>query len=437
MVCVLSLGLRAQGQQSGQQKNDRDQSGFAAAGLGASNEASRAGSATHERVTDEPRRPGAGRAVARIPLYPLIGLGKAFEKAMLAVEEKNLIQKQAFALEWLAERHMVPLFGGMGTGTGLALGINFFDRDFLGSKRLRWEMPLQISTANYRQFETRVQWALLAERRLFLEGYGRYRNRPQEDFFGLGPHSRESDRSNFKLQDRTAGVSLGAEFGPGRRVSVDVLYVNAKPGDGTDQEYPDTDTLFPTLAGLAGGSALLKYGVTAEVPWLDHAGDPHRGVRFRMQAYRVDSRHADNFNFNEYRASGEFYVPLGGPRMLAIRALGDFRDARNGGSIPFYALPFLGGSRSMRGFREFRFYDNHAVLFNVEYRWKIWKLADAVLFVDEGQVAPRVSGMTLDGYRSSYGGGIRLKGAKGTGLRFDVGHSREGTRCYFSFGPEW
>lgn len=390
-----------------------------------------------ERVTDEHKRPGAAKAIARIPLYPFIGMGKGLEKGFVLVEEKNLILRQAFALRWLAERHMQPLFGGMGTGTGFALGINFFDNDFLGSKRLRWEMPLRISTSNYQQYETRLQLALLPERRLFVEGNARYRSRPQEDFFGLGTFSNVADRSNYKLQDRTFGVSLGTELARHHRISGDLLYVNAKPGDGTDPKYPDTDVLFPTLPGFGRGSSLLKYGVSAVLPWLDHVNDPRRGVRFRARAYRVDSRNSDNFNFNEYGASGEFYIPLGGPRTLAIRALGDFRDPRNGGLVPFYVMPFLGGSRTMRGFREFRYYDNNAVLFNVEYRWRVWKLADFALFLDEGQVAPRISQITLDGYRRSYGGGIRMRGAHGMALRFDIGHSKEGTRYYFSFGPEW
>lgn len=392
---------------------------------------------TSERIVDKPMRPGVGRALARIPLYPFIGVGKAFEKGMRAVEEKNLILKQAYAAKWLADRHIELLFGGMGTGTGMAVGINFFDDDFLGSPRLEWELPLRVSTSKYQQYETRLQFALLPEHRLFVEGNARYRHRPEEDFFGQGPATLNSDRSNYKMQDRSIGASLGSEFGRGHRVSFDALYVNAKVANGADQDYPDTIALFPTLAGIPRGSALIKYGVSAVIPWLDHPGDPHRGVRFRARAYRLDSRNSDNFNFNEYAASGEFYIPLGGPRTLAIRALGDFRDPRNGGSVPFYALPFLGGSRTMRGFREFRFHDNNAVLFNLEYRWKVWKLADFALFLDEGQVAPRIRDIQLDGFRTSYGGGVRLKGASGMALRFDVGHSKEGFRYYFSFGPEW
>lgn len=390
-----------------------------------------------ERITDEDKRPGAGKAIARIPLYPLIGMGKALEKGFLAVEEHNLILRQDFAMRWLAERHMQPLFGGMGTGTGFALGINFFDNDALGQKRLRWEIPLRISTSNYQQFETRVQYALLHRYRMFIEGNARYRNRPEEDFFGLGSFSSVANRSNYKLQDRTIGAGIGSEFGKGRRISADVRFVNTNVGRGADNQYPDVETTFPGLPGLGRGSALLKYGVSTVLPWLDADADPQRGVRLRGRAYRVNSRNSDNFNFNEFAGSGEFYIPLGGPRTLAIHAAGDFRDGRDGGLVPFYAMPFLGGSRTLRGFREFRFYDTHAVLFNVEYRWRLWKLTDMVAFLDHGQVAPRLSAITLDGYRRSYGAGFRFRGAHGMALRFDIGHSKEGTRYYFSFGPEW
>jgi hypothetical protein len=436
LLCVLTVAARLPAQ-SPLPQSVGPAAANSAEGSAADTTAATAPGDTSQRIIDKPMRPGAGKAIVRIPLYPLIGLGKALEKGLLAVEEKSLIQKQSFAIQWLADRHMRTPSGGMGTGTGMAVGIAFFDDDAQGTRRVRWEIPLQISITNYQQFESHVQVALLPRYRLFLEGAARYRNRPREDFFGLGPASQVADRSNFLLQDRTIGGSLGTEFGKGR-LAFDSWYVNAKTGDGRDHEYPDTDTLFPALAGLGRGSVLLKYGVSGALPWLDNVLDPRRGVRFRGRFYRVRSqRAADIFDHDEWGATGEFYIPLGGPRTLAIRGVGDFRTPHGGAQVPFYALPFLGGSRSMRGYREFRFYDNHALLFNLEYRYRIWKKADFALFLDQGQVAASLAAIDLAQFRASYGLGFRVKGMKGMGLRFDIGHSREGTRYYISFGPEW
>ncbi|GEM_PF-617206 len=393
------------------------------------------GAPSPERILDQPARHGAGYAVARIPLYPLIGLGKGFERGLRAVEEHHLIEKQAFAAKWLAERHMQLLFGGLGTGAGMAVGINFFDNHPEG--RFRWQVPLRISNANYQQFETAVSYSFLPKHRLFIEGRARYRNRPQEDFFGLGPSSAVAGRSNFQLQDRGIGGAIGSEFAPGARVDFSFRYVNANVGPGRDAEYGDTAALFPALPGLARGSALLLYGVSAVYPRLDNPLDPHRGLRLRARFLRADSRNADNFNFYDYGAAGDIYIPLGGPRTLALRGIADFRSPRNGGAVPFYALPFLGGGSTLRGYREFRFYDNNALLFNAEYRWRVWKLADLVGFFDAGQVAPSLPALDADRFRQSYGGGLRFRGATGVMLRFDVGHSREGTRYYISFSPEF
>jgi hypothetical protein len=390
---------------------------------------------SRERILDKPARHGAGYAVARIPLYPFIGLGKGFERGLRAVEENHLIEKQAFATQWLADRHMQLLFGGLGTGAGMALGINFFDNHPDG--RFRWQVPLRISNANYQQFETALSYSFLPKHRLFLEGRARYRNRPQEDYFGPGPSSTIAGRSNFQLQDRSIGGAIGSEFAAGARVDFSFSYVNANVGPGRDNAYPDTAAIFPALPGLARGSAILKYGVSAVYPRLDNPLDPHRGIRLRARFLLADSRNADNFNFYDYGASGDFYLPLGGPRTLALRAVADFRSPRNGGAVPFYAQPFLGGSSTLRGYREFRFYDNNALLFNAEYRWRVWKLVDLAGFFDAGQVAPSVRALDLDGFRKSYGGGLRFRGAKGVLLRFDVGHSREGTRYYFTFSPEF
>lgn len=390
-----------------------------------------------ERIVDKPMRPGVAKTIARLPLYPMIGLGRAFKKGMYSVEEHHLIEKQGFAKQWLEDRHMQLLSGGMGEGAGLALGINFFDREFAGSDRLYWEMPLRISTANYQQFETALALSLIPKRRLFLETRARYRSRPREDFYGLGPDSQTSDRTNYRLEDRSWGVALGSEFRNGGRVDFGVNFVNAAVSQGRDPHSPDTASSFPDLAGLESGSALLKYGVTAMIPWLDNPDSPHRGVRLSGHLARVDSRDANPYNFYEYGATGEWYVPVGGPGTLAMRGVGEFRTPRSGGEVPFYALPFLGGSQTLRGFREFRFYDRNALLVNVEYRYKVWRLADLALFVDEGQVARRIADFRLQGFRTGYGVGLRFRGMRGTGFRFDVGHSREGWRFNFLASPEW
>lgn len=397
--------------------------------------ASEDSAAAQERIVARPMRPGAGKRIARVPLYPLIGLGRGFEKGLLLIEENNIEQRIGYWRDWMAARHVETLTGGMGPGTGFGFGVRLFADEFF-SPRVRLEAPLRYSTNRYQQYESTIGFSLAGNRALFLDLTGRFRSRPQEDFFGIGRDSDQADRTSYFLQDRGAGASLGSELGA-TRIEFGFRFTRAEIFRGRDKGFPSTEVVFPGLPGLANGSSLLSYGVRASTALLDNPADPHRGVRWAGRFLRNDSTDGGGFRFFDYGAEMEGYVPLGAGRTLALRGVGDFREPRGGGEIPFYLLPHLGGGQTMRGFREFRFHDRAALLFNAEYRYAIWKYMDFVAFLDQGQVAPRPGAFTWRGFRTGYGGGLRVKGSKGSALRFDVGRSSEGTRFYFVFSPEF
>jgi outer membrane protein assembly factor BamA len=104
-------------------------------------------------------------------------------------------------------------------------------------------------------------------------------------------------------------------------------------------------------------------------------------------------------------------------------------------AIPFYLEPSLGGSNSLRGFREYRFRDNDAFIATAEYRYRIWTYMDAVIFGDAGQVYADVFKDIADTkMQADYGGGVRLKTPIGLNMRLNIGHSSEGTRFWFKLG---
>lgn len=377
-------------------------------------------------------RPGTGKRIARIPLLPFVGAGKALEKGLTVVEEEHLQARMNYARWKLRQYHAEVMTGGLGPGSGTAFGVRFFDDDFL-HPAVRAELPLWISTRNYQQFESRIGIRPGEKRRFFFEVGAKYRWRPEEHFFGLGAGTSHRDEAEYQLEDRSAGFAVGSEFAGGGRMDFSVAYVNANVAGGRDPQG-----LLPGLPGLARGSSLLRYGATVLQPWVDHRLDPHRGVRLRARLLWTESLNADPFDFLEYGANAEFYIPLGAPRTLAIRGIGDFRRPRNGGTVPFYALAFLGGRSTLRGFEAYRFADRNAVLFNVEYRYRIWQRADFVLFTDHGQVAPRVGAFAMGKFAHAGGFGIRFKDAQGgVAARFDLGFSREGTRFSINFAPEF
>jgi outer membrane protein assembly factor BamA len=102
--------------------------------------------------------------------------------------------------------------------------------------------------------------------------------------------------------------------------------------------------------------------------------------------------------------------------------------------VPFYAMPTLGGSTTLRGFREFRFRDKNLFMLNGEYRWEAFSGMDMALFADWGDVAPTWDDIDWRHLKVDYGIGFRFNTFKSVFLRFDIARSKqEGTRLVTSF----
>ena len=119
--------------------------------------------------------------------------------------------------------------------------------------------------------------------------------------------------------------------------------------------------------------------------------------------------------------------------MLALRGRAVLTQTAAGQDVPFYLLPTLGGTNTLRGFLDYRFRDRDLLLFNAEYRWPFFRALDGALFYDTGTVAPSAQALSMRRAHSDYGAGVRLHSTKRTLLRVDVARSAEGNRVFFSF----
>jgi len=106
------------------------------------------------------------------------------------------------------------------------------------------------------------------------------------------------------------------------------------------------------------------------------------------------------------------------------------------GNTPFYELALMGGDSKMRGYYEGAYRDNVLLDAQVEYRMPIWKIFGATAWLGTGRVAESYSGLSLDGFRLSYGGGIRFRvdSKNNTNLRLDFGFGPGGlSGTYINF----
>jgi hypothetical protein len=90
----------------------------------------------------------------------------------------------------------------------------------------------------------------------------------------------------------------------------------------------------------------------------------------------------------------------------------------------------------MRGYYQGAFRDKVLVDAQVEYRMPIWKIFGVTGWIGAGRVGSSYGDLAIDGFKLSYGGGLRIKvdSKNNTNLRLDFGFGPGGiSGTYISF----
>jgi hypothetical protein len=347
------------------------------------------------------------------------------ERLLFKIEDDLLVER------WLNPPRGVYLrVGGIGEGAGFGIGP--------GYRYSTGQFDFRVSAAGtVREYvigEASLVLPGVVKDGPFVELYARRRDFPQEDFFGIGPHSLKEQRTNFALRDTLGRVTAGArkaEFAAG----IGAGYLDPSIGSGTDTRMPSTDTVFSSrsVPGLAEQPSFTFVEPFVEFRTADPPLNPVGGVSVRFSFSRYGDRDLDRYSFRRNDLDLRAYLPLfQRTHTIALRSwIADSRPD-SGEEVPFYLQPTLGGSYSLRGFRTFRFRDRALALVQAEYRWRINEFVTAALFYDTGAVASRLG--DLGKFEKDYGFGLRAGGRNGVAFRTDVAFgSGEGMRILVRF----
>lgn len=356
---------------------------------------------------------------------------KGIEKALLYIEEHRIIERLTIADGWY------PIIGSLQTGAGLAGGVGY-RKHFLNDElfvNLGGAMSLKL----YKAFDANAVFPSLWNDRVEVGAHARWYDYPQEDFFGIGPDSSFDSRTNYRIKGpdiKGRGVfrprpwaGIGAELG--------LLIPTIEPG--TDSRMPSIEEVFTDAAapGLADQPSFLYKTVFAEIDYLDQPGNPRSGGLFRATYHAFNDRENNAFDFGRFDGVAAHFFPIfDKKRVFAARAIVSFLNNDPGSRVPFYVFPYIGGSNSVRSFREFRFRDENALFMNFEYRWEAFSGLDMGLFIDKGKVAPNWEDINFEDLKTAYGIGFRFNTYKSVFLRIDVATGGgEGTRLFIKFSP--
>jgi hypothetical protein len=263
----------------------------------------------------------------------------------------------------------------------------------------------------------------LAGNRLELGVEASSRYNPEEDFYGLGAHSRESDRVSFLIDRRElqarAIVAPRAGFRAGARAG----RIHASLGPGHDARFPSIEERFEDAGapGLATETGFAYGELFAVFDRRDQPGNPRAGSFYGVTWRRYADLDLDRYSFGAVDADLQHFFPIfDKKRVIALRGRLTATSAAEGQTVPFYFRPTLGGSDSLRSSRDYRFRDNNALALNLEYRWEAFSGLDMALFTDWGQVAARARDLDLGDLERAYGIGFRFNTYRSVFLRLDV-----------------
>ena len=330
---------------------------------------------------------------------------------------------------------LYPDLGNMPTGSGwISAGPGY--RHWFAGDRLFVDGSAAISWRAYKMVQARIELPQLLRSRLTLGAQTRWQDLTQVTYFGEGPTTEESQRSEYRLESvNVAGyatlhpvqrLSIGGRAGWIGRPSI------AAPAGTFERGYAATQDMFPDDPVFArADQPNYGYGeVFVALDDRDHRSHPTRGGLYRAAWSAYSDRDTGGFSFGRSELEAARFVPLASSRVvLAAHGWLVATHAGDGQVVPFYLEPSLGGHNTLRGYADYRFHDRTTLVFNLESRFALFTHIDAAVFADAGNVAPRVADLNVD--RRSYGAGVRLHTRRATVARVDVAHGSEGWRVLF------
>jgi hypothetical protein len=304
--------------------------------------------------------------------------------------------------------NMIPGSGWISGGPGY--------RQWLAEDSVFVDGSAAISWRGYKTAQARFELPRVAQSRLALGTQIRWTDFTQVDYFGQGPDAPEFNRDDYRI---TSTNLVGyATFKPARWIGIGGELGWLKPSISNIAIAAPAETTFIHT----------QASVTADTR--DFAGHPTRGALLRAAATNYSDREVGAFSFRRYEGEAAGFVPLADSRVvLALRGWLVGTDTGEGGLVPFYLLPSLGGHNTLRSYPDYRFHDRHMLVLNAEARVALMTHVDAAGFVDAGNVAARLGDLNFD--KRSYGGGLRFHSRRQTFARFDVAHGAEGWRLVF------
>ena len=321
--------------------------------------------------------------------------------------------------------------GGLGSGFGGGAGFNAVNLFGKGvNVKLTYKNHINLSQSASAAAGKPDAFELIG-RPVSLAGRVEWSRPTDQAYYGIGPSTTQSMLGSYMENETVVGAGAAWEFFPGLTINTGLAYDVATTGQNTHGSGPAVDTAFPPWAipGFGGWIHYLVPGLKLQYDTRDNVSLPTGGGIYTASVSRYQSLGSGDYSFNQYELDARHFFRLWRPRMVFVLHGGIVaQQETGGGEIPFYRLATLDVNSPLRGFNAGRFRDRNLIVLNAEYRFPVWDALDGVLFFDTGRVFHSFSDFTVNDFKYSGGGGLRLRALGLMLLRFDLAYGGEGIK---------
>jgi outer membrane protein assembly factor BamA len=353
------------------------------------------------------------------------------EQLLVDIKEKKILERLTAGIAGFRLK-----FGGLTTGSGFAIGPEYLREELAGGQAI-FRGSARGSLKKYYLMDIGLSLPKLAGDHLFLDLYAVHRDYPRMQYYGPGPDSAKTARSNFRLEDTAYDATFGVKPFRYLKLGGTAGYLQTNVGPGTDRRFISSEQIFSPAAapGIDRQTDFFRGGFFAQFDYRDFPAGPRRGGNYLVHYSAYSDHKLDSHSFRRLDAELQQYIPFFNERrVIALRGKTSLSFTDPGQRVPFYLQPTLGGSDDLRGFRPFRFYDDNLLVCNAEYRWETFSGLDMAVFGDAGKVFRRRSDLNFSDLEAAAGVGMRFNVRNSVFLRIDAGFSHEGFQVWVKFG---
>lgn len=275
-----------------------------------------------------------------------------------------------------------------------------------------------------KQFDVWGQWNVFTHNENYLfKGEVRYRNFPDR-FYGIGNRTLKENEERYVYNLISFKTLALKKLAPAVFAGVDYHF---------EKEYnftyaPDGALQTGTITGYNGGiqSAIGLVGIYDS---RDNIINTYKGILLEVSSYFYKKQLGSTFDFTYLNLLYHQFWQLKKKHILGLQVKGRYGY----GNIPFLDMSAVGNDDLLRGYPKNRYRDRSSIGTQIEYRFPLFWRLGMVVFGGAGDVFSKISDLSLDHLKYSYGTGLRfaVNPAERLNIRLDYSHGKEGGYFYF------